>query len=109
MPIDPAMAVTGPEWTIQAPEAPSAPGAADGVEGAGRPGGFGDLLASSMDQLTAAQTQASSASQALAAGADVDPTSVVMAVERARLSMQLASQVRTKAVEAYQDVFHTQV
>jgi flagellar hook-basal body complex protein FliE len=32
-----------------------------------------------------------------------------MAVERARLSMQMASQVRTKAVEAFQDVFHTQV
>jgi flagellar hook-basal body complex protein FliE len=32
-----------------------------------------------------------------------------MAVERARLSMQLASTLRTKAVEAFSDVFHTQV
>jgi flagellar hook-basal body complex protein FliE len=32
-----------------------------------------------------------------------------MAVERARLSMQLAAQLRTKAVEAAQDLFHTQV
>ena len=32
-----------------------------------------------------------------------------MSVERARLEMQLASQIRTKAVEAYTDVFHTQV
>ena len=32
-----------------------------------------------------------------------------MAVERAQLSMQLASQIRTKAVEASQDIFHTQV
>ena len=30
-----------------------------------------------------------------------------MAVERARLSMQLASQIRTKVVEAPQDIFHT--
>jgi flagellar hook-basal body complex protein FliE len=32
-----------------------------------------------------------------------------MAVERARLEMQMASQVRTKAVEAFQEIFHTQV
>jgi flagellar hook-basal body complex protein FliE len=32
-----------------------------------------------------------------------------MAVERAQLAMQLASQVRNKATEAFQDVFHTQV
>jgi flagellar hook-basal body complex protein FliE len=32
-----------------------------------------------------------------------------MAVEKARLSMQLASQVRTKATEAINDIFHTQV
>jgi flagellar hook-basal body complex protein FliE len=30
-----------------------------------------------------------------------------MAAERARLSMQLASTLRTKAVEAFSDVFHT--
>ena len=38
-----------------------------------------------------------------------DPTQVVMSVERARLAMQLASQIRGKAVEAYTDIFHTQV
>ncbi len=32
-----------------------------------------------------------------------------MAVERAQLAMQLASQIRTKAVEAAKDIFHTQV
>jgi flagellar hook-basal body complex protein FliE len=32
-----------------------------------------------------------------------------MAVERAQLSMQLASQLRTKGVEALNDIFHTQV
>ena len=47
--------------------------------------------------------------QALATGQATDPTAVVMAVERAQLAMQLASQIRTKAVEAAQDIFHTQV
>ncbi len=71
--------------------------------------GFGSMLSNSISSLQTAQTEAASAAQALATGQDVDPTSVVMAVERAQLSMQMASQLRTKAVEAYQDVFHTQV
>ena len=33
----------------------------------------------------------------------------MIAIERARLSMELASQVRNKAVEAYQEIFRTQV
>jgi flagellar hook-basal body complex protein FliE len=32
-----------------------------------------------------------------------------MAVEKARLSMQLASQIRSKSVEALNDIFHPQV
>jgi len=32
-----------------------------------------------------------------------------MAVERAQLAMQLASQVRNKVVEAATDLFHTQI
>ena len=45
----------------------------------------------------------------LATGQADDPTAVVMAVERAQLSMQLASQIRNKAVEAAQDHLPTQV
>ena len=64
---------------------------------------------SSLQSLTATQTEAATASQALASGQATDPTAVVMAVERAQLAMQLAGQIRTKAVEAAQDIFHTQV
>ena len=42
-------------------------------------------------------------------GTASDPTTAVVAVERAQLAMQLASQLRTKGVEALQDIFHTQV
>ena len=103
MPIDPAFAVTGAEFQIEpiAPPAEAAP-ATDGA-------GFGDLLGSSLQALGASQQEAADAAQALATGQATDPTSVVMAVERAQLAMQLASQIRTKAVEAAQDLFHTQV
>ena len=55
------------------------------------------------------QSQAATASQSLVDGTATDPSAVVMQVERAQLAMQLASQIRTKATEAYTDIFHTQV
>jgi flagellar hook-basal body complex protein FliE len=101
IPIDPSFATSGPEWSI-------AP--VDGAQATPQTGsGFGDLLGKSVQSLADSQTEASSAAQALATGQASDPTAVVMAVERAQLAMQLASQIRTKAVEAAQDIFHTQV
>ena len=103
MPVDPAFAITGPEFRI------------DGLAGAGAEApategvGFGDLLGKSLQSLATSQQEAADAAQALATGQAEDPTAVVMAVERAQLAMQLASQIRTKAVEAAQDIFHTQV
>ena len=109
MPIDPSLLTKGAEWSV---------GGVGGLGGgAGSPsgtgstsgGGFGQMLADQVGQLSALQDNAAQASQALATGQATDPTQVVMDVERARLSMQLASQIRTKALEAVNDVFHTQV
>jgi flagellar hook-basal body complex protein FliE len=101
LPIDPSFLTSGPEWSV---------GGVGGAQATPQTGsGFGDMLGKSLQSLADSQTEASSASQALATGQASDPTSVVMAVERAQLAMQLASQIRTKAVEAAQDIFHTQV
>jgi flagellar hook-basal body complex protein FliE len=100
MPIDPAFLTSGVEWQI-----PSA--TAEEAEPAG--GGFGSMLSNAISGLTAAQVEAADGARALAAGQVEDPTAVVMAVERARLAMQLAGQIRTKSVEAINDIFHTQV
>jgi flagellar hook-basal body complex protein FliE len=102
MPIDPSFSVSGAEWQIGGTSQPGAAQAPDG-------GGFGSMLSSSIQSLTDSQNEAAGAAQALATGQATDPTAVVMAVERAQLAMQLASQIRTKAVEAAQDIFHTQV
>jgi flagellar hook-basal body complex protein FliE len=105
MPVDPSLAINGAEWQIE-PIQPAAPGVGGNpISG----GGFGDMLGGAMDSLAKTQTEAAGAAQALATGAATDPTAVVMAVERAQLAMQLASQIRTRAVEAAQDIFHTQV
>jgi flagellar hook-basal body complex protein FliE len=99
-PIDPAFATTGAEWQI-GPAAPAAPAAGDT--------GFAGALGQAIQSLQADQTAATEAAQGMVAGTTEDPTKAIMALERARLSMQLAGQIRTKAVDAMQDVFHTQV
>jgi flagellar hook-basal body complex protein FliE len=104
LPIDPSLSVggvSGPEWSI--------PPVDSSQSATGTGSGFGDMLGKSLQGLADSQTEAANASQALATGQASDPTAVVMAVERAQLAMQLASQIRTKAVEAAQDIFHTQV
>ncbi len=106
MPIDPSFAVAGPEWRVGGID-----GAAPATDAGGAPadGGFDGALGRALSSLQATQEEAAQGAQALAAGTVSDPTQVVMSVERARLAMQLASQIRTKAVEAAQDLFHTQV
>jgi len=71
--------------------------------------GFAGALERALAGLDASQQRASEQAAALAAGEAQDPTAVVLAVERAQLAMQLANQVRNKAVEAYQEIFRTQV
>jgi flagellar hook-basal body complex protein FliE len=93
-PINPATPVAAPSST---PTKPSG--------GAG----FGEALANELGKLDGLQQQASSASQALATGQATDVSAVVMQVEQASLALQLAAQVRNKAVDAYQELFRMQV
>jgi flagellar hook-basal body complex protein FliE len=124
LPIDPSMVTSGPDWDIagitpvgqaQTPaeiEAGAGTDAAsgiDGVSGASSGSGFGDVLSKTLGQLQAGQDAAAQQAQALATGQASDPTSVVMAVEKAQLQMQLASTLRNKAVDAVNDIFHTSV
>jgi len=109
-PIDPTFLTSGPEWSVGAPDV--APGTeAGGAAGAGAAdgGGFGSMLVDQIGKLEGLQHDAASAARSVADGTATDPSSAVVAVERARLAMQLASQLRTKGIEAFQDVFHTQV
>ncbi|MFN0074120.1 MAG: flagellar hook-basal body complex protein FliE [Chloroflexota bacterium] len=72
-------------------------------------GGFGDALGDAVKSLDGLQKEADSASTAMAAGEDVEIHDVMLAQDRASLSMQLAVQVRNKMVEAYQDIMRMQV
>ena len=100
------MLAKGAEWQVGlGPEAATGTAAQPAAGGQG----FGSFLTQKVGELADLQNQAAQGAQQLAAGTATDPSSVVMAVEKARLSMQLASQVRTKATEAINDIFHTQV
>jgi flagellar hook-basal body complex protein FliE len=98
--IDPSFLTTGAEWQI---------GPAQESAGSEAASSFDGILGQQIANLTELQNGAADASRALATGEATDPTAVVMAVERAQLAMQLAGQLRTKGVEALNDIFHTAV
>lgn len=77
------------------------------AEGAG--GGFGSALTEAVSSLEKTQQSGDSAAQSLASGNVADPQAAVVTVEDAQLAMQLAAQIRTKATEAVQTIFQTQV
>ena len=115
VPIDPSMAAMGAEWQVPGisgvdgtvPDGESAGTATQSTDGPKE--SFGSMLADQVQQLQGLQTDAAAQSTALAAGEAVDPSQVVMAVEKARLGMQLAGQIRTKLVDVQQEIFRTQV
>jgi flagellar hook-basal body complex protein FliE len=107
--IDPTLAVGGSEWSIGSVEGLGSAAGTTPAEGAGSDSKFGGLLADQVGQLSDLQQDAATASRDLASGTATDPAATVMTIERARLSMQLASQIRTKGVEALQEIFHTSV
>jgi flagellar hook-basal body complex protein FliE len=96
---------SGEEWSVG-----KVGGPASGAAGAVAPAsGFGSMLTDAIGDLEQTQANAAAQSQALATGQTQDITSVITAVQEASLSMQLAAQVRNKAVEAYSEIFRTQI
>lgn len=85
-----------------------APGTGTSGVGGGE-GGFGKALSGAIQNLNSSMADATSASQSLATGQAQDVSQVAMTVERAVLELQLATQVRNKAVEAYQEIFRMNV
>ncbi len=72
-------------------------------------GSFGSALTGAINSLETSQANATTASQQLATGQLTDPTQAITSVENASLAMDLASQVRTKLVDAVNQVFQTQM
>lgn len=105
-----AVGPLGPsEWSVggvgSADQSPTSGTNATG----GSDGSFGSALTGAINSLETSQADATTASQQLATGQLTDPTQAITSVENASLAMDLASQVRTKLVDAVNTVFQTQM
>ncbi len=87
----------------------AAAAAQTGVAGTKPATGFADMLGNALEQLQSVSDTANQKVNALATGQDVELHDVMLALEAESLAISLATQVRNKAVEAYQEVFRMQV
>ena len=99
------IAEPGAPATGEGVAAPAAGEGSAGIEGLN----FGSALSEAIASLDSSQNAAAGAAQELAMGSVKDPEQAVMTVEDAQMSMDLAAQIRTKATEAMQTIFQTQV
>ena len=65
---------------------------------------FKDFLIKSIKDVDSAQQQANKAVETLMTGGDVDPASVLTAVEKADLAFRMMLQMRNKVLSVYQEV-----
>jgi flagellar hook-basal body complex protein FliE len=98
------ISIGGPGVDFQLPKLDDA-APAQGVGGQG----FGGMLGKAIQSLDDTLAQSSTQANALATGQATDVTAVVNDVERAQLELQMATQFRNKAVDAYNDIFRMQI
>jgi flagellar hook-basal body complex protein FliE len=71
--------------------------------------GAGKFFSELVSKVNDIQVQSDKSVQALASGENKNLHEVMIAVEKASISFQFMSQVRNKAIEAYQEVMRMQV
>lgn len=77
--------------------------------GVGGTSGFADILKGKLEGLDSTLAAGNDAATNIASGDVKDITGALLKVEEANVSLQLATQIRNKAVEAYQEVLRMQV
>lgn len=100
--IDSSMGVSG----ISRPLPPENRG---GVKAATTTEGFTQVIGDMVGKVNDLQNQADKAIQKLATGESKGLHEVMIAMEKSSISFQFLSQVRNKAVEAYQEIMRMQV
>lgn len=71
--------------------------------------GFGDVLKEKLDNVNDKQLKAEDTTQKFISGEDTDIHKVMLDTEEAKMSLELAVQIRNKFVEAYQELSRTQI
>lgn len=85
------------------PTVPSPSGVQQAAEG------FGQMLQGALNRVQETEAAAASASQQLATGEIQDISQVVIAAEKAAITLQYTLAIRNKVLEAYQDIMRMQV
>jgi flagellar hook-basal body complex protein FliE len=75
----------------------------------GNAASFASVLKSKLTDLNAQQTDAGKASEDMATGRVDDVAQTMLRIEQANVSLQMATQVRNKVIEAYQEVLRMQM
>ncbi|MCC6544158.1 MAG: flagellar hook-basal body complex protein FliE [Nitrospirae bacterium] len=70
---------------------------------------FAEMLKGSVDKVNTIQNEADQAVQNLLLGKDQNIHQVMIAVEKANLSLQMMMQVKNKIMSAYEEIMRTQV
>ncbi|MEL5899616.1 flagellar hook-basal body complex protein FliE [Clostridium sporogenes] len=70
---------------------------------------FSEVLKDKLDGVNAKQVKADSSTEAFIKGEETDIHNVMLNAEEAKMSMELAVQVRNKLVEAYQELSRMQL
>jgi flagellar hook-basal body complex protein FliE len=71
--------------------------------------GFKDMFESSLKQVNAAQKESEALTNQLITGEVKDIHQVMIASQKASISLQLTTQVRNKVIESYQEIMRMQV
>jgi len=83
---------------------PTAAGRLEGAFAQPATGGFGETLEKAINSVDDRMNAADTAAAKYAAGDNIEIHTVMIAAEQARLSITLASEVRNKVLEAYQEL-----
>lgn len=70
---------------------------------------FSEVLKNALDKVNDSQINAENATQQLITGEATDIHQVMLATEEAKLSLELAVQIRNKLVDAYQEIMRMQL
>ena len=71
--------------------------------------GFGEMLNQAVQQVQRSEMEANDAVTKLAMGEDIELHQVMLKMQEADIAFQVASQMRNKIVEAYQEVMRMQL
>ena len=72
-------------------------------------GSFYNILKSKLDNVNDTQIKATNSTNAFVSGSETDVSKVMLDTEQAKMSLELAVQIRNKLVDAYQELSKMQL